>query len=189
VFKDCKAPVSAATLKLTSGLFNVPTAADAASCSAALGRACEINSLSGSGDFGSFADAAAVNAIGKADSVWKATSADDVIALKTSAGVGKLGSGGAAGAKVKIASAASVSSLATIVATTTMTKTPAATHSAASTVSATAAESTANSAGVVSKWGRCGGNGWTGATSCERGSSCTVINVCEYFCFSILVGV
>jgi pectin lyase len=187
VFKDCKAPVSAATLKLTSGLFNVPTTADAASCSVSLGRACEINSLSGSGDFGSFADTAAVEAVGKADSVWRATSADDATALKTSAGVGKLDSeasgGSDAGAEVKMASPASstsVSSLTTIVVSTTTTKAPAATSSTAST---TAARLTANSVAVVPKWGRCGGNGWTGATSCKGKSSCTVVNDCEYSCF------
>ncbi|RYG22041.1 MAG: hypothetical protein EON93_25445, partial [Burkholderiales bacterium] len=37
------------------------------------------------------------------------------------------------------------------------------------------------SASVVARYGRCGGNGYTGATSCAEGSSCTVVNDCEYF--------
>jgi hypothetical protein len=132
-----------------------------------------------------------VEAIGKADSVWRATSADDVTALETSAGVGKLGSEASGPsdteAKVKVASAASpvsVSSLTTIVTSTITTKTPAATSSTASTFSAASTTTTSTSSvAVASKWGRCGGNGWTGATSCERGSSCTVVNDCEYFYF------
>jgi hypothetical protein len=200
VFKDCKAPISAATLKLTSGLFNVPTTADAASCSAALGRTCEINSLSGSGEFGSSADTAAVEAIGKADSVWKATSADDVTALETSAGVGKLGSEASGAAVVKVAgvlsaaaaaaSSSSVSSSPANVAAPT-TSIPVTTSSAASTspaASTAALKLAANSVGMASKWGRCGGNGWTGATSCEGGSSCKVVNDCEYLYFDIFVG-
>ena len=225
VFQDCKAPVSAATLKLTSGLFNVPTAGDAASCSAALGRDCQINSLSGSGDFGSFTDTAAVDAIGSADSIWEATSADDVTALKSSAGVGKLSSSSASGsavvAPVKVVSSASPSSTlsssaatssaasstksstsatATVAATTTSAK-ASATASNASPIASAAEEddcvvayvtvspqaaktssvaAASASASFVARWGRCGGNGYTGATSCAEGSSCTVVNDCEY---------
>lgn len=229
VFQDCKAPVSAATLKLTSGLFNVPTAGDAASCSAALGRDCQINSLSGSGDFGSFTDTAAVEAIGSADSVWKATSAGDVTALKTSAGVGKLSSSAASSSSTSgsaavveaevvssaLPSSASSSSVSPSSApsstkeSSSATPTTFITASASSTkASATASNTipkdsaeesdcsvayvtvssvtaaketsvTAASASVVARYGRCGGNGYTGATACAEGSSCTVVNDCE----------
>lgn len=226
VFQDCKAPVSAAILKLTSGLFNVPTAGDAASCSAALGRDCQVNSLSGSGDFGSFTDTAAVDAIGSADSIWEATSADDVTALKTNAGVGKLSSSSSAGgsavvAPAKVVSSASPSStLASSAATSSVASSTKSSTSATATVAATTASTKASatasnaspiasaaeeddcvvayvtvspqaaktssvaaasaSASVVARWGRCGGNGYTGATSCAEGSSCTVVNDCEY---------
>ncbi|KAM0713388.1 hypothetical protein Q7P37_010350 [Cladosporium fusiforme] len=88
VFKDCKAPLSQATLSHSSGIFNVPSADDAASCAAALGRDCETNSLSESGEFGSFTDTAAVEAVSAMDSVWEAVSVDQV--SSSNAGVGKL---------------------------------------------------------------------------------------------------
>lgn len=78
------------TMEVTSGLFNVASAADGASCSAALGRVCQQNSLTGSGDFGSLNDLAAVEAIGEADSVWKATSSRPVPSISRKVGVGKL---------------------------------------------------------------------------------------------------
>lgn len=192
MFQDCKAPVSAATLKLTSGLFNVPSNGDAASCSAALGRDCQVNSLSGSGDFGSFTDTAAVDAIGSADSVWKATSADEVTKLKTSAGVGKLTSSSvsssAADTEAKVATVSSSSaapgtskvSSATLVASSTTAQASVVSSTTASAAPVAAKTSSAASQAVASRWGRCGGNGWTGATSCESGSTCTTINDCKY---------
>lgn len=36
--------------------------------------------------------------------------------------------------------------------------------------------STPASSGSVQKYGQCGGSGWTGATACMAGSSCTVLN-------------
>lgn len=220
VFQDCKAPVSAATLKLTSGLFNVPTAGDAASCSAALGRDCQINSLSGSGDFGSFTDTAAVEAVGSADAVWKATSADDVTALKTSAGVGKLSSSASGNSAAAVVEAKAVSSASPSSSSVSPSSAPSSTQSSSSatattfvTASATSAQASAtasstapaasaeesdcvveyvtassaaaketgvtaasDSASVVARYGRCGGIGYAGATSCAEGSSCSVVN-------------
>lgn len=91
VFKNCKTPMTQQTLDVTSGLFNVATAADGSSCSAALGRVCQQNSLTGSGDFGSFSDLAAMEAIAEAASVWKATSARPVPSISRKVGAGKLG--------------------------------------------------------------------------------------------------
>lgn len=186
VFKDCKAPVSAATLKLTSGLFNVPAQGDAASCSKTLGRDCQVNSLSGSGDFGSFKDTSAIDAIADSDSIWEATPAADVTSLSTSAGVGKLSSSASSNVVAKAANVSSTFS-------TSASKSSKAVSSvakpsnAASTVAATTSKATAaavedkaQSGAVASRWGRCGGNGWTGATACEKGSSCTAVNECEY---------
>ncbi|KAF4781587.1 glycosyl hydrolase family 7 [Colletotrichum scovillei] len=36
--------------------------------------------------------------------------------------------------------------------------------------------STAPATGTVAKYGQCGGQGWTGATACVSGSTCTVVN-------------
>lgn len=88
VFNDCKAPVTQAILDYGSGVFNVPSAGDAASCASALGRDYEVNSLSESGDFGTFTDTAAVEAVGAFESVWEAMSADEV--SSSNAGVGEL---------------------------------------------------------------------------------------------------
>ncbi|KAI0796064.1 glycosyl hydrolase family 61-domain-containing protein [Abortiporus biennis] len=40
----------------------------------------------------------------------------------------------------------------------------------------TAAPTSTSQAGTVAKYGQCGGIGWTGATTCVSGSTCTVLN-------------
>ncbi|KAI9651133.1 hypothetical protein NHQ30_001170 [Ciborinia camelliae] len=44
------------------------------------------------------------------------------------------------------------------------------------TATGTSASATATGA-VVAKYGQCGGQGWTGGTVCEAGSTCTVSSV------------
>ncbi|KAF7941787.1 uncharacterized protein EAE97_006624 [Botrytis byssoidea] len=42
--------------------------------------------------------------------------------------------------------------------------------------------STPTSGGSVAKFGQCGGTGWTGATGCASGTTCTVVNPYYYQC-------
>lgn len=44
------------------------------------------------------------------------------------------------------------------------------------TTTSAAPTQTSATSGSVPKWGQCGGNGWTGATACVSGSTCTVSN-------------
>ncbi|KIO27335.1 carbohydrate-binding module family 1 protein [Tulasnella calospora MUT 4182] len=47
----------------------------------------------------------------------------------------------------------------------------------ASTTGGTTTTTTAGNTGTCSaKWGQCGGQGWTGATCCQSGSTCTYSN-------------
>ena len=45
----------------------------------------------------------------------------------------------------------------------------------------TSVDAASDSGSAVARYGRCGGIGYTGATSCAEGSSCKVVNDCEYF--------
>lgn len=149
--------------------------------------------MTDSGDFGSFTDTAAIEAVGAGESVWEAISADKVTAVKTSAGVGKLSSSSAstssAGTVAKVANVASSETSSSVKASTTAaaattpaatSKAPAATTSAADPAAPKAEEkASAASESVAARWGRCGGNGWTGATACEEGRACIVVNDCK----------
>lgn len=42
--------------------------------------------------------------------------------------------------------------------------------------STTSTSSTSTGTGVAAHWGQCGGQGWTGPTTCASGSTCTVVN-------------
>jgi len=44
----------------------------------------------------------------------------------------------------------------------------------------TSVAAASDSGSAVARYGRCGGIGYTGATSCAEGSSCKVVNDCEY---------
>ncbi|CAE6421358.1 unnamed protein product [Rhizoctonia solani] len=63
--------------------------------------------------------------------------------------------------------------------TTTTTK---ATTSTTSTATTTSTSATSTSTGTVAKYGQCGGIGWTGATTCVSGSTCTKLNDYYYQC-------
>ncbi|THH04035.1 hypothetical protein EW145_g5817 [Phellinidium pouzarii] len=60
------------------------------------------------------------------------------------------------------------------------------TASSPSATSVSAVPSSTASAGTVAQYGQCGGIGWTGATSCEAGLTCNVINDYYSQCLSIL---
>ena len=193
VFNDCKAPLSAETLGHSKGIFNVPSASDASACAAALGRDCEINSLTDSGDFGSFTDTAAVDAVGKFASVWEAVAAADV--SSANAGVGKLDASAAPAkvdADIEVAAAeiepeveapkveAEASTETSSGEASTETEASKADEPVASAEAAAPAPapSTPASGETAAKYGRCGGIGHDGAISCAEGS-CTVINDCK----------
>lgn len=187
VFEDCKAPMTEAALAVTSGLFNTPTSSDASKCSSALGRDCQVNSLSNSGDFGSFTDTAVVDAVGAADSIWEAMAADEVAAyVKANAGIGKL-SDSSSSTSTKSTSAESVeaadedTSSSSAAPAATSSEAPASTSSAAA-VETAASSSSSSSGSAVARYGQCGGQSYTGSTSCADGSTCTVQNDCEIFC-------
>jgi hypothetical protein len=36
----------------------------------------------------------------------------------------------------------------------------------------------AHAATAVAVWGQCGGQNWSGATTCDAGSACVVVNSC-----------
>lgn len=188
VFEDCKAPMTEAALAVTSGLFNTPTSSDASKCSSALGRDCQVNSLSNSGDFGSFTDTAVVDAVGAADSIWEAMAADEVAAyVKANAGIGKLSDSSSSSTSTKSTSAESVeaadedTSSSSAAPAATSSEAPASTSSAAA-VETAASSSSSSSGSAVARYGQCGGQSYTGSTSCADGSTCTVQNDCEIFC-------
>ncbi|KAK0662655.1 putative pectin lyase F-2 [Lasiodiplodia hormozganensis] len=195
VFEDCKAPMTEAALAVTSGLFTVPDSSAAAQCSSALGRDCQVNQLTSSGDLGSFTDTTVVKAIGGADSIWEAIAADQVAStVKAGAGIGKLSdsssSSSSSSTKVTAEDASSSSAAAAAPAATSsaaaVESSPAAVESSAPAASSSSSESSSSSSSssssgsssgsAVSRWGQCGGQSWTGSTTCEDGYTCTVQN-------------
>ncbi|KAL0264081.1 hypothetical protein SLS55_000025 [Diplodia seriata] len=200
VFEDCKTPMTEAALAVTGGLFTVPDSTAAAQCSAAMGRECQVNLLTGSGDFGDFTDTTVVDAVGGADSIWEAIAASEVAAaVKAGAGIGKLSDSSStssaststssaasekvAAAEDEVSSSSSAVAAATPVATSSAAavETTAAAAAAVASSSASSSSSSSSSGSAVARWGQCGGQSWTGATSCESGYTCTVQNDCEYY--------
>lgn len=76
-FEGCKVPVPEADI-VAGGVFNVLASSDAAACSSSLGRDCQVDAVSDSGDFTSFTNSTWLSAIGDAYSIWEAVSADEV---------------------------------------------------------------------------------------------------------------
>ncbi|CAE6530259.1 unnamed protein product [Rhizoctonia solani] len=70
----------------------------------------------------------------------------------------------------------------TTVATTTTTKLTTSTTKASTTTTTTSAPASSTTSGTVAKYGQCGGTGWTGATACVSGSTCTKVNDYYYQC-------
>ncbi|KAF8600433.1 hypothetical protein BDV93DRAFT_588247 [Ceratobasidium sp. AG-I] len=71
---------------------------------------------------------------------------------------------------------AATSTATTTKTTTTTTKASTSTTTTTTKASTTSTSATPTSTGTVAKYGQCGGIGWTGATVCVSGSTCTVLN-------------
>ncbi|KAF8600434.1 hypothetical protein BDV93DRAFT_525442 [Ceratobasidium sp. AG-I] len=80
------------------------------------------------------------------------------------------------------ATTSAATSAATTKASTTSTTTKASTTTTTTKASTTSTSAAPVSTGTVAKYGQCGGIGWTGATACVSGSTCTVINDYYYQC-------
>ncbi|KDN40982.1 hypothetical protein RSAG8_07688, partial [Rhizoctonia solani AG-8 WAC10335] len=76
---------------------------------------------------------------------------------------------------------AATTSVTTAATTSTTSRLTTSTTKATTTTTATAPASSSTS-GTVAKYGQCGGTGWTGATSCVSGSTCTKVNDFYYQC-------
>ena len=61
-------------------------------------------------------------------------------------------------------------------ATTTLVTSTKATTTAAAQPTTTAGNGGGSGSGAAQKYGQCGGNGWTGPTTCVSGSTCTKVN-------------
>ncbi|KAK3370011.1 glycosyl hydrolase family 61-domain-containing protein [Podospora didyma] len=81
------------------------------------------------------------------------------------------------------AAVATTTSKATSSSTSVKTTTPAATTTLATTTkAATTTPAPAVTGAVQTKYGQCGGSGWTGATACGAGSACSTVNAWYYQC-------
>lgn len=91
---------------------------------------------------------------------------------------GQLGIGPvpAAGSKSSTAAQAATSTTAKATTATQATTTKMTTVTLKSTTTATASTTAAASGATVAKYGQCGGNGWTGSTTCAAGSTCKYSN-------------
>ncbi|KAI9162829.1 Pectin lyase [Paramyrothecium foliicola] len=160
-----------------STVYTVKDASAASACSASIGRACEVNSLSASGDWPSLKNTGALSALAKAKNyLVKPVAASKVASLvSSSAGPANLGSSsGAAQPAPAPAPAPSKSSAAA----------PAPTKATAA-APAPAKPTTAPATGAVAAaWAQCGGQGWTGATKCASGTTCVKQNEWYSQCLS-----
>ncbi|EQB51151.1 hypothetical protein CGLO_09331 [Colletotrichum gloeosporioides Cg-14] len=151
-------------------LFSSPDATTNAQCKTALGRACEVNvfDTTTSTDFSKLKDTSFFSEF----SGFSIASAESASSIKTSvpnnAGAGKLSSSSSSSGSTK-----SADTVAEAAATT-----PAATSAAAPAAAATSAAASSGSgsgSGSVALYGQCGGQGYSGATSCASGK-CEVVN-------------
>lgn len=173
VFESVVYPITAESASNGGAIFNVPSGSEG-DCAAYLGRDCVANLLSDSGDFGSYATSSVLSAVG--DGAVEAISADSVADSVTSnAGIGRLDS------------AASSTSSAVVVDTeetveeeeevaTPVTSAPAEETSAPATEETTEEISSSTSGETAAKYYQCGGNGFSGPTACEEGSTCHEVN-------------
>ncbi|KAJ5017429.1 putative pectin lyase C [Colletotrichum sp. SAR 10_99] len=149
-------------------LFSSPDATTNAECKTALGRACEVNvfDTTTSTDFSKLKDTSFFSEF----SGFSIASAESASSIKTSvpnnAGAGKLSSSSSSSGSTKSADAVAEAAATT----------PAATSAAAPAAAATsAAASSGSGSGSVALYGQCGGQGYSGATSCASGK-CEVVN-------------
>lgn len=145
-----------------STVYTVSNAAAASACSSSIGRACQVNSLTSSGKWPSISGGLSAFSSVK-NSLVTPVAANQVSALVlANAGPAKLGSSASSPAPVVEAPAAAATTTAKAVSTPTPTP-------------ATPAPAPP-SAAQAPAWGQCGGNGWTGATTCASGTSCVKQN-------------
>ncbi|KAI5841127.1 polysaccharide lyase family 1 protein [Morchella snyderi] len=91
VYDGVTTPITTASATAGGQIFNVPSSSYTSSCTATLGRACVVNSISNSGAFADYTNTKALtNFSGK--NVQAATAASSVVSSVTSnAGIGKIG--------------------------------------------------------------------------------------------------
>ncbi|EOD47898.1 pectin lyase [Neofusicoccum parvum] len=95
VFNNCNQPITEKSASEGGTIFNTPSGSES-SCSSALGRACQANQLTSSGDFGTYKDTSVLEGFNGAASIWEATTAAEAAsAVVANAGIGKIGSGAA----------------------------------------------------------------------------------------------
>lgn len=101
VFNNCNQPITEKSADAGGSIFNTPSGSED-SCSSYLGRACVANSLTSSGDFGTYSETSALEGFNGADSIWEATSADEAAsAVVSNAGIGKISSSGSSNSTAK----------------------------------------------------------------------------------------
>lgn len=171
-------------------LYTVPDASAASACAGALGRACEVNAVDGS---------SGVLAALKADSVLSTfgnikdvlvepLAASELAAhVRANAGPAGLAAAGSSPAKIVDGGVTPNATLPSVPVSSFVEEAPAATSQVAApaassavsveptTVPSIGSDSGASS-GTVAAYGQCGGNGFTGATECVSGYTCTKAN-------------
>lgn len=166
VFESVSQPITKQGASVNT-VFNVKDAAAASACSSSIGRACQVNSLTSSGDWPSLVNTGALSALSKAKNyLVKPVAASQVASLVSgSAGPTKLGSSGAA-QPAPAPAPAPVKEEASKPTATVPAPAP-----------APAKPTTAPSTGAVAAaWAQCGGQGYTGATKCVSGTTCVKQN-------------
>ena len=174
-------------------LYTVPDASAASACTSSLGRACEANSVdSASGELAALkADSVLATFGAIKDSLVEPLSADKVAAhVKANAGPANLGSASSTAPSKVVDEAADADTSAPVApVSSAIEEAPAATSAVAAPVAskpaapepeqpaaAPAAGSDSSSSGSVAAYGQCGGQGYTGATACVSGYTCTKYN-------------
>jgi hypothetical protein len=184
VFESVKQPTTNEAAG-TSTLYTVPDEAAASACESSLGRACALNSVdSSSGELAAIKGGLSTLA-GVKDSLVTPVEASEVASyVKANAGPTNLGASASTGTEEEVAtpsattptnassSAAPVSSVAPVA--TSEAGAPAPSSSTPEQPATTGTPSTGS--GTVSIYGQCGGNGYSGSTTCASGATCTKYN-------------
>ena len=189
VFENVTTPITSASATEGGHIFNVPTAGNASTCQAYLGRACEPNSLADSGAFAAFTDTGAFTGFDGTSDIADAIPADQVASsVVANAGVGKLADSAVSSRADVLANAdalssnggpggaVSYSSLCSSWTSTVYITNSKSTSTLLSAATTSGPAASSISAGTVGKWYQCGGTGFSGAGDCVRGTTCTYQN-------------
>lgn len=169
----------------SSTLYTVPDTSAASACTSLLGRACEANSVdSSSGKLAALKADSVLSTLGKVkDALVKPLAASEVAAhVKANAGPAGLGASSSKPSKVvdSEASAANTTTPAAPVSSSVedVPATPVASEKPATkpTPTPSTGSSSGSSSSTVAAYGQCGGTGFTGATECASGYTCTKRN-------------